>query len=74
MEEGWILVTVEDDGVGFDQAMIKQQVLSGERDSTGIENLIFRFEHLMEARVDITSQPSKGTKVVIRIPVPVGTG
>lgn len=68
-EDGWIVISVEDDGLGFDVDKIRQQVINGERDSTGVQNLIFRYEHQMHAVVDITSEPGKGTKVIIRIPM-----
>lgn len=68
LEGEQIVVAIEDDGVGFDTQKIREEVQSGQRDSTGIHNLIFRFEHLMHATIDIASEPSKGTRVVIRIP------
>lgn len=63
------VITVEDDGVGFDFEATMKEVKSGERDSTGLFNLIFRFEHLMNAKVMIDSSVGKGTKITVTIPI-----
>lgn len=68
-EEDKIVIQVEDNGVGFDVAKVKREVQCHERDSTGLQSLIFRFEHLMDATVKIESIIEKGTRVTVRIPV-----
>ena len=62
-EETWI-VEVEDDGVGFDVG----ELGAGNKDSTGIENITFRLEKIMNASVSIKSERGVGTKVTISLP------
>lgn len=62
------LVQVEDDGVGFDFDATMDEVRSGKRDSTGLFNLIFRFERLMKAQVRVESKIGRGTKITVVIP------
>lgn len=62
------IITVKDDGVGFDYNAIHESVIRGERDSTGLENLVFRLEKMLSANVQIESQPGRGTEIVIAIP------
>jgi len=66
-ESHW-LVEVEDDGVGFDVSLLKKAVATGDRDSTGLKNIMFRLNTVMHADVDIQSVPGTGTKVTITIP------
>lgn len=66
-KNAWI-VEVEDDGVGFDFEKFTSEVESGKRDSTGIKNITFRFDKVMNAKVDIKSVLNQGTKVTIKIP------
>lgn len=61
-------VTVQDDGVGFDCEKIKQEIKRGERDSTGLINLIFRLEKLLHAEVIIDSKIDCGTMISVHIP------
>lgn len=68
LKEGFYRVEVEDDGVGFDVEGIKKDIMGGKRDSTGLLNLIYRFEKLMNATVLIESKRSIGTKVTVIIP------
>ncbi len=65
---GCIIVSVEDDGIGFDYEKTMQEVEAGTRDSNGLANLIFRFESLLKAKVHIDSVVGAGTKVTISIP------
>lgn len=62
------LIHVEDDGVGFDFDATMDEVRSGKRDSTGLFNLIFRFERLMKAQVRVDSEIGRGTKITVVIP------
>ena len=64
-----INIMIEDNGVGFDVEKIAREVKCHERDSTGLQNLIFRFENLMNATVNIESVIGTGTKVTVKIPV-----
>ncbi len=63
-----ITVCVEDDGTGFDFEKTMAEVKSGKRDSSGLYNLIFRFETLMNAHVAVESKIGSGTKVTVTIP------
>ena len=65
---GCVEITVEDDGVGFDIESVRQDVIDGKRDSTGLYNLFFRLETMMQAKVELESRIGEGTKAVIRIP------
>jgi len=62
------LVTVTDDGVGFDKDAYLSAVASGEKDSTGLISTMFRLEKVMKASVDIDSRIGCGTTVTITIP------
>ena len=62
-------IQVEDNGVGFDFEKTMQEVKDGTRDSTGLFNLIFRFEKIMKATVTVKSQYNVGTTVTVSIPI-----
>lgn len=64
-----IVIQVEDNGVGFDVDKIRWEIQTKERDSTGLQSLIFRFEKLMNAKVQVESIVGEGTKITVRIPV-----
>lgn len=68
-QEDEIIIMIEDNGVGFDVEKIAKEIKCHERDSTGLQNLIFRFENLMKATVNIESVIGTGTKVTVKIPV-----
>ena len=59
---GNIVITVEDDGVGFNV-----QELNKEK-SVGIKNIRFRLRHLVNGTLEIASEVGKGTTVTITIP------
>ncbi len=63
-----ILITVEDDGVGFDVEDIRKKLESGRTDSAGLRNIRYRLEKMMQADMDISSCPGEGTEVTIMIP------
>lgn len=58
------IVTVEDDGAGFDPSAPADP----ERSHIGIENAAKRLELLCSGNLTITSAPGKGTRCVITIP------
>lgn len=62
-EDKEIHIVVEDKGVGFDVSETTDHV------PTGIKNVAYRLEHLVNGRLEIHSQLGKGTKVDIWIPV-----
>ena len=66
-EDSWE-ISVIDDGIGFDPEEVRKQIDAGERDSTGLYNLIFRLENMMDASVELNSSVGEGTTVLIHIP------
>ena len=65
--EGW-LVTVEDDGIGFNVRTRGEAMNDSGRDQTGLKNLMFRLSAVMSGSVDISSEEGKGTRVTIFLP------
>lgn len=63
----WI-IEVLDDGAGFDVDAVLKKVENGEKDSTGLRNLVFRLENLMQAKVTINSKIGVGTHITVTIP------
>lgn len=63
-----IIIKVIDNGVGFDYKALQREIKNGKRDSTGLKNLTFRFEKMMNATVNIKSVLRKGTTVTVTIP------
>ena len=57
-------VEVKDDGVGFDPSVPKNDG----RSHVGMENVRSRLKEMVNGRVEITSEPGKGTTAVIIIP------
>lgn len=68
-EDDSIIISVEDNGIGFDVEKTVQEITSGKRDSTGIANLAMRYENGMNAKLDGTSQIGVGTRAFIKIPI-----
>ena len=62
------VVTVTDNGVGFDKDAYFHAVASGRQDSTGLKNTMFRLEKVMRASVSIDSRIGDGTTVTVMIP------
>lgn len=58
----YIVITVEDDGIGFDMAELSKEK------SVGLRNIRFRLEHLVNGTFKITSRMGAGTTVTIKIP------
>ncbi|MBQ9179867.1 MAG: histidine kinase [Firmicutes bacterium] len=67
-KDGEWVVQVEDSGVGFDVEEYRRKRDLGEGDSTGLMNIKFRLEKVMNAAMDIVSEEGKGTTVTVRIP------
>lgn len=61
-EGGYILISVEDNGVGFEMRELEKNA------SVGLKNIRYRLEHLVAGTLEIESQIDVGTKVTIRIP------
>ena len=61
-------IVVEDNGVGFDYDTTMQEIKDGTRDSTGMFNLIFRFERILNADVRVESRINVGTRITILLP------
>lgn len=62
------LITVEDNGVGFDYQKVRDEVERGERDSIGLDNVIFRLKKQLNADVVINSELGVGTVITVRVP------
>lgn len=60
--EKTVIITVEDDGVGFDQSTPDKE------GSIGLRNIEFRLRHLAGGSLEIMSEPGRGTTVTITIP------
>lgn len=62
------IVTIRDDGMGFDiHSFIENQSLDG-IDSVGLKNIKFRLEKVMNARLEIKSTNGEGTEVKVILP------
>ncbi len=68
-EGNTFVVRVEDNGIGFDFETTMNEVKTGKRDSTGLFNLIYRLETLLNAHVEVESQIGIGTKITVTIPI-----
>ncbi len=64
----WHVVTVTDNGVGFDYQKLRDDVETGVRDSIGLDNVIFRLKKQLNGEVIIRSRIGAGTVITIRIP------
>ena len=61
-EAGGAVLTVEDDGPGFDTSVLEST------DHVGVKNVRERLERLCGGTMEIQSTPGKGTIVTVRIP------
>lgn len=61
-------IIIEDDGVGFDYQKVRDEVEKGERESIGLDNVMFRLKKRQNAKVIIKSNINVGTRISIWIP------
>jgi signal transduction histidine kinase len=59
---------VEDNGIGFDVDEYMARQRTGQGDSTGLENIRFRLEKVMNAHLQVKSTKGIGTVVTLTIP------
>ncbi|MGB9299288.1 MAG: GAF domain-containing sensor histidine kinase [Anaerolineae bacterium] len=64
-EEGSVLLTVEDDGCGFDKSVVEKN--SNRGGHLGLVSMQERAE-LIEAQLAIESSPGQGTRIALRLP------
>jgi two-component system LytT family sensor kinase len=73
-----LTITVEDDGVGMDPEQLESLLQPGDESnkSIGMKNVDARLRMLYgsEYRLAIESQPDKGTRVTVRIPISESKG
>jgi signal transduction histidine kinase len=58
------VIMVSDDGVGFEERNYKNDGAI----HVGLANIRWRLETMMDAQLEINSEPGKGTTAIIRIP------
>lgn len=61
-ENGSVKIRVDDDGVGFEMRELEKEK------SVGLKNIQFRLRHLVHGTLEISSEPGKGTSVLVSIP------
>lgn len=61
-EDDQIIIEIKDDGAGFD---VHEPVREG---AVGINNVKFRLEYMIGGKLEIESEPGKGTTITIRMP------
>lgn len=61
-EDGNIMISIDDDGVGFEMEELEKST------SVGLKNIRYRLEHLVNGTFIIKSEINKGTKVTISFP------
>ncbi|MGN0366041.1 MAG: sensor histidine kinase [Suilimivivens sp.] len=64
LKEKAIIITIQDDGVGFDPKNINEE------NSVGLSNVRFRLEHMVGGKLNIESKVGEGTTVRIIRPIP----
>lgn len=62
------VITIKDDGVGFDYQKVRAEVESGRRDSIGLDNVMFRLKQRLDADVVIHSETNVGTTIKVNVP------
>lgn len=61
-ENGNIIISIDDDGVGFDIKELEKST------SVGLKNIRYRLKYLLDGTLTIRSEINKGTKVIISFP------
>lgn len=61
-------IEIEDDGVGFDYQKVRDEVEIGKRDSTGLDNVVFRLTKQLQTDVVVSSEVGVGTKITVCVP------
>jgi len=61
-EDGDIMISIDDDGVGFDLKELDKEL------SVGLRNIQFRINHLLNGTLTFKSEINKGTKAIISFP------
>lgn len=57
-----IIISISDDGVGYDMNGVRKE------DSIGLDNVLFRLQNIINGTMTIQSKPGEGTTVTITIP------
>ena len=68
-DDGNILISIEDDGIGFDTSEIEQLKLKNK--GFGLFNIKERLK-LLGGKVEIESEPGRGTRVTVTAPLDIG--
>ena len=61
-ESGNIIITITDDGVGYDTKADKRE------GAVGMNNVCFRLKHMVDGRMEVESRAGEGTRVTMFIP------
>lgn len=63
--DGKHMISVSDDGIVFDVEKVLEEIEQGKRISTGIKNVKFRLEQMINASLIIESSVGNGTTAVV---------
>ena len=61
-EDGNIMISIDDDGVGFEMKELEKET------SVGLRNIRFRIQQLLQGTLTFKSEINKGTKAIISFP------
>ncbi len=67
-----LVLTVEDNGIGFEVESALRRKAAEEEEGVGLSHMRQLIEYLLDGRMEIDSQPGKGTRVLARVPLPAG--
>lgn len=73
-EEDFVVIRVDDDGVGFDENELEERKLTDERSHVGLESVRNRIKLISNGTMMVESAKNEGTKITIRIPVKTKKG
>jgi signal transduction histidine kinase len=74
IEDGWLTLTITDDGTGFDPSLVKAStgyLTSQRRGGNGLASIRRRTKELA-GHLDITTRSGLGTTVSLRVPIGFG--